>query len=69
MLDETLREFVRNNLKITDRLLINGEIIYHKFELEDGNMVSFGNILPRRIQKLNQFKQENEQTTQATAEQ
>lgn len=71
VLDENLRDFVRNNLKITDRLLIHGEIIYNKFELEDGNFVSIANILARRIQKLHQFKREsdNAQSTQATVEQ
>lgn len=72
MLDETLREFVRTNLKITDRVLINGEIIYNKFELNDGNFVSIGLILARRLQKLHQFKQEqpnSTQSTQATVEQ
>lgn len=72
VLDDTLREFVRTNLKIADRVLVNGEIIYNKFELNDGNFVSIGNILARRIQKLHQFKHEqpdSTQSTQATVEQ
>lgn len=71
VLDENLRDFVRNNLKITDRLMVNGEIIYNKFELEDGNYISIANILARRIQKLHHFKQEPDSTqpTQAPMEQ
>ncbi|XP_055305387.1 uncharacterized protein LOC129570041 [Sitodiplosis mosellana] len=70
--DEHLREFVRNHLKITDRLLINGEIFYHKVDLEDGGVAKQGNILARRIQKLQRFSKGGEdepQNTQATMEQ
>ena len=70
--DENLREFVRNHLKITDRLLINGEIFYHKVDREDDGIARQGNILARRIQKLKRFTKEGEgepQNTQATMEQ
>ncbi|XP_031627950.1 uncharacterized protein LOC116343832 [Contarinia nasturtii] len=73
--DDKLREFVRNNLKITDRLLINGEIFYNKVNLENGDLSLQGNILPNRIQKLQYFsrsdeiKPQNTEETEATAQQ
>lgn len=70
--DEDLRKFVRNNLKITDRLLINGEIFYHKIELKDGRAATQGNILPRRIEKFDRFMKDDQkdpENAQATVEQ
>lgn len=73
ILNENLRDFVRKNLKRTDRLLIDGEIIYNKYEMKDGKITTLASILASRIQKL-QWNKRNERTTgteitQATAEQ
>lgn len=73
--DEDLREFVRSNLKLTDRLLINGEIFYHKIDLEGGRAAKQGNILAKRIEKLDSFErfmkddEKDPQNAQATVEQ
>lgn len=66
ILDENLRDFVRNNLKLTDRLLIHGEILYNKVDLVDGGIAPQGNILPTRIQKLSSFKKSDESEPQHT---
>lgn len=47
--DEQLREFVRNHLKIKNRLVINGEILYRKFNMEDGTIGIQANVLAKRI--------------------
>lgn len=69
VLNETLRDFVRKNLKRTDRLLINGEIIYNKYELKDGNIATIASILATRIQKLQSLRRgENQTDTTTTAD-
>lgn len=68
ILDENLRDFVRNNLKQTDQILIHGEILYSKVDLVNGGFSSHGNILPNRIQKLSTFKKDNESEPQKTHE-
>lgn len=68
ILNENLRDFVRKNLKRTDRLLINGEIIYNKYELKDGNFATIASILATQVQKLQTLKQRGENTTETTSE-
>lgn len=77
ILNENLRDFVRKNLKRTDRLLINGEIIYNKLELKDGKFATIASVLATQIQKLESMKRGENKTqtttgageTQATVEQ
>lgn len=73
VLDGSLRDYVRNNLKVSDRIVLNGEIIYHKIDLEDGNVATQSVILAKRIQKVIKFTKndqvEPQTPTQTIAEQ
>lgn len=55
-----MREFVRKNLKRTSRILVHGEIIYNKVDLENGNLAYQGHVIPNRIQKLEIFGQRDD---------
>lgn len=60
VLDNNLRDFVRNNLDVSDQLVIKGEIIYNKIHLENGNIASLSVVLAKRIQKTLQFPKHGE---------
>lgn len=55
VLDNNLRDYVRNNLDVYDEIMIKGEIIYNKWHLENGNIASQSVVLAKRIQKMLQF--------------
>lgn len=67
--DDGLREFVRNNLKESDRILINGEISYNNKTLDNGKQISRGWIMASRIHKLAQNKKIDEIEPQNTEKQ
>lgn len=53
--DKILREIVKNQLKVTDRILVQGSLTYKKADLEDGGHVYQGSILARTIDHLQDF--------------
>lgn len=69
MFDDGLREFVRNSLKKSDRIAINGEMSYNNITLNDGKVVTRGWIWARRIQKLVDIEKWDEMEPRSTDKQ
>lgn len=55
--NENLRNYVRNNVNVSDRILIRGELSYQKFSSADGQVFYRGSIDAKSIQKLVRFNE------------